>query len=160
VLGRPVRGSRPWAAGPCLEISPRLRRTGSYERRGKPNRVIDRSEQRRYLAELGAREAAEAAAARDALATARPTRLADLGELDPTAFGILLSLLRDALAARIPGKRTVEATTSDGTMAIRLTALDDRRLAAIRTPHGTFRGPDHLVEIVDLTAAPPRERSA
>ena len=36
--------------GPLL-ISPRLRKTGSYERRGKPNRVIDRSAERARLAE-------------------------------------------------------------------------------------------------------------
>ena len=35
---------------PALEISPRLRETGSYERRGQPNRVADRSAARRVLA--------------------------------------------------------------------------------------------------------------
>ncbi|MDX6330420.1 MAG: hypothetical protein QOI83_2803 [Streptomycetaceae bacterium] len=37
-------------------------------------------------------------------------------------------------------------------MVIRLTALRDGTVAQIRTPGGIFRGPDHLVEIVDLTA--------
>ncbi|GAA1968837.1 TIGR02677 family protein [Amycolatopsis minnesotensis] len=156
----PVPASTPWAEAPPLEISPRLRKTGSYERRGKPNRVLDRTEQRRYLAELASREAAETAAARAALVTSRPTRLADLGELDPAAFRLFLALLGDALSARTPGTRTVETSTSDGSMAIRLTALEDAGRAEIHTPHGVFRGPEHLVEIVDLTAATVEEVSA
>ncbi|MFD7154090.1 TIGR02677 family protein [Kribbella sp. NPDC059898] len=155
-----VPAQTPWADAPPLVISPRLRRTGSYERRGKPSRVVDRSPQRAYLADLARRESAEAAAARELLATSRPTRLSDLGELDPAAFRTFLALLGDALAARVPGRRVVETTTSDGTMAIRLTALDDGRRAVIRTPDGSFRGPDHLVEIVDLLAADIDEQSA
>jgi hypothetical protein len=37
-------------------------------------------------------------------------------------------------------------------MAVRLTVLDTGKEVAIHTPHGVFRGPDHLVHIVDLTA--------
>lgn len=156
----PVPAQTPWAEAPGLDISPRLRRTGSYERRGKPNRVLDRSEQRRYLAELAAKESAETAAAREALVTSRPTRLADFGDLDPAAFRLFLGLLGDALAARTPGHRTVRTSTSNGTLAIRLTVLDDADQAEIRTPHGRLRGPDHLVEIVNLTAEDTVERTA
>lgn len=152
--------STPWAAAPPMEISPQLRRTGSYERRGRPNRVVDRSAQRRHLAELAQREAAETAAARTALTTTRPTRLSDLGELDPAAFRLFLALLGDALAARATGTRTVGTTTSDGSLAIRLTALDDGRSAEIRTSDGVLRGPDHLIEITDLTSGESVERTA
>ncbi|HWN34153.1 MAG TPA: TIGR02677 family protein [Pseudonocardia sp.] len=155
-----VPASTPWPDAPPVEISPRLRKTGSYERRGKPNRVVDRSEQRRYLAELAAREAAETAAARSALTTTRPTRLSDLGELDPAPFRLFLALLGDALSARAPGDSTVETTTSDGSLMVVLTALPDHQRAEIRTPDGVFRGPDHLIEIVDLTEAQPLEASA
>jgi uncharacterized protein (TIGR02677 family) len=156
----PVPPNSRWTDAPPLEISPQLRKTGSYERRGKSNKVVDRTEQRRYLAELSAREAAETAAARAALATTHPTRLADLGELDPAAFKLFLGLLGDALAARIPGKRVVETTTSDGSMAIRLTMLEGAGQAEIHTPDGVLRGPDHLVEILDLTVDELEERSA
>ncbi|MGI8312271.1 TIGR02677 family protein [Saccharopolyspora hattusasensis] len=156
----PVPANTPWAQAPPLEISPRLRKTGSYERRGKPNRVVDRSAQRQYLAEFAAKEAAETAAARRALVTEHPTRLTDLGELDPAAFRLFLHLLGDALAARAPGQHTVITTTTDGTMTIRLTSLDDGRKAEIHTPQGVFRGPDHLVEIIDLTAEVQVEQSA
>lgn len=155
-----VPATTPWAGAPPMAISPRLRKTGSYERRGKPNRIIDRSEQRRYLADLAAREATETAAARAALATTHPVRLADLGELDPAVFRLFLALLGDALAARVPGRNTVGTTTTDGTMAIRLTAVENGGRAEIHTPQGVFRGPDHLVEIVDLTDDGLVERTA
>jgi uncharacterized protein (TIGR02677 family) len=148
----PVPASTPWAQAPPLQISPRLRRTGSYERRGKPSRVVDRSEQRRHLAELAATEAAALAEARAALATDRPIRLSDIATLDEEPFRLFLGLLGDALTALTPGRREVDTTTSDGSMAVRLTVLDQADEVAIHTPHGVFRGPDHLVHIVDLTA--------
>ena len=39
-------------------------------------------------------------------------------------------------------------------MAVRLTVLEGAGRAEIETPDGVFRGPDHLVHIVDLAAAP------
>src|SRR5699024_8838252 len=43
--------STPWAQAPPVQISPQLRRTGSYERRGRGSRVADRSEAKRMLAD-------------------------------------------------------------------------------------------------------------
>ncbi|MFJ4790676.1 TIGR02677 family protein [Streptomyces sp. NPDC088794] len=149
----PVTASTPWAEAEPLRISPQLRRTGSYERRGRTRRVLDRSEQRRHLAEFAAKQAQEIAAARARLATDGTTRLSALGELDPLAFGLFLQLLGDALATWRPGTTATVATSNDGTMEIRLTALTNGTRAQIRTPGGTFRGPDHLVEITDLTRA-------
>lgn len=157
----PVPAGTSWADAPPVEISPRLRQTGSYERRGKPNRVTDRAEQRRHLTELAAREAAELAAARAALATDRPIRLSDVGKLETDAFRLFLGLLGDALTALTPGRREVATSTSDGSMAVRLTTLPGAAPMELRTPGGVFRGPDHLVHIVDLTVpAPAAERSA
>ena len=148
---RPVAASTPWAEAEPLRISPQLRRTGSYERRGRTRRVQDRSEQRKRLAEIAVQQAREIATARAGLATDGTTRLSALGELDPLAFGLFLQLLGDALATWRPGMKATVATSNDGTMEIRLTALTDGTRARIRTPGGTFRGPDHLVEITDLT---------
>lgn len=156
----PVPASTPWAEAPPLEISPRLRRTGSYERRGRPTQVVDRAEQRRHLAELTARESAEVARARAALATTHPVRLSTLGTLDPGAFRLFLGLLGDALTARVPGTREVRTTTSDGSMAVRLTVLDGAPEMRLHTPDGVFSGPDHLVHIIDLTAPAAEEMSA
>jgi uncharacterized protein (TIGR02677 family) len=155
-----VPASTPWAEAAPMEISPRLRKTGSYERRGRPTKVVDRSEQRRHLAELAARETEQTAAARAALATGKPTRLSDLGHLDQAPFRLFLGLLGDALGARVPGADTVQTTTSDGSMLILLTALPGGQLATIHTSDGVFRGPDHLVEILDLTDDRPIEVSA
>jgi uncharacterized protein (TIGR02677 family) len=50
-----------WLDAPAIRISPQLRKTGRYERRGKPNQVRDRSAEREFLrrqAERAARAAA------------------------------------------------------------------------------------------------------
>ncbi|OKH93343.1 TIGR02677 family protein [Streptomyces uncialis] len=147
----PVPTATPWADAEPLRISPQLRRTGSYERRGKPRRVENREESRRRLAEVAAKQAAETAAARARLVTDGITRLSGLGELDPASFGLFLQLLGDALATWRPGMRHTVATSNDGSMGIRLSALADGGTAEIRTAGGAFRGPDHLIEIIDLT---------
>ncbi|MEU1898430.1 TIGR02677 family protein [Nocardiopsis dassonvillei] len=147
----PVAPTTPWAEADRLTISPRLRRTGSYERRGRARKVIDRGDERRYLAELARKQAQEAAAARARLATRGQVRLSDLDELDPVAFGLFLQLLGDALSRWRPDTEHTVATSNDGTMEIHLSALNDGRTATVRTPGGTFHGPDHLVRIVDLT---------
>ncbi|MFJ2738715.1 TIGR02677 family protein [Streptomyces sp. NPDC087440] len=153
-VARPVRPSTPWGEAEPLRISPQLRRTGSYERRGKPRKVVDRSEGKRQLAEYAAKQAAEIAAARSRLATRGEVRLSTLGEFDPLAFGLFLQLLGDALATWRPDTTRTVATSNDGSMEIRLGALEGAGEAEIRTPAGVFRGPDHTVEIVDLTARP------
>lgn len=99
---------------------------------------------------MAAKQAAETAAARARLVTDGITRLSELGELDPTSFQFFLQLLGDALATWRPGMRHTVATSNDGSMEIRLSALADGGEAEVRTPSGTFRGPDHLIEIVDL----------
>jgi uncharacterized protein (TIGR02677 family) len=146
----PVPPSTPWAEAEPLRISPQLRRTGSYERRGKARKVIDRSEGRRYLAELARRQAAETEAARARLATGGKIRLSEFGELDTAAFGLFLRLLGDALANWPAGSSQTATTSSDGSMEIRMTVLDEDGEAKITTPDGVFHGPDHLVEIIDL----------
>ncbi|MFF3406288.1 TIGR02677 family protein [Streptomyces sp. NPDC002742] len=148
----PEPASTPWREARPLRISPQLRRTGSYERRGKPRRVADRSEAKRRLAAIAARQAGEAGEARNRLMTGGPVRLSRLEELDPLAFQLFLSLLGDALATWRPGMTSTAATSGDGSMEIRLTTPGDGSTAEVRTPDGVFSGPDHLIDIVDLTA--------
>ena len=146
-----VPAATPWAEADPLTISPRLRRTGSYERRGRARKVVDRSEERRYLAELARKQAREIAAARARLATGGTLRLSELEELDPLAFGLFLQLLGDALARWGPRTTHTTATSNDGTMEIHLSAIEDGGTATVHTPGGTFTGPDHLVRIIDVT---------
>jgi uncharacterized protein (TIGR02677 family) len=149
----PVSPAASWRDAPRLLISPRLRRTGSYERRGKPNRVVDRRHERRLLAERATAEAQQTAEARARLVTDHPTRLSDLGHLDPDAFSLFLALLGEALSASRPGERDIHATTGDGSLEIRLAAIPGAAPVAIHTNAGVFRGPDHHLHIADLTAA-------
>jgi uncharacterized protein (TIGR02677 family) len=143
----------PWREAPPVRISPQLRKTGSYERRGRPNRVADRAEQRQLLAAQAAREAAETSAARDRLCTDRPVLLSELGVLDTRAFRLFLGLLGDALSARLPGDTEVRTTTGDGTMEIRLSLVPNGGIVVVATEDGELRGPQHVVEIIDLIAA-------
>lgn len=146
----PVAASTPWHAAPPLRISPQLRQSGSYERRGQPNRVIDRTEARLLLADRARLEAEQAVAARAALATGGPILLSELGTLDPAAFRVFLALLGDALAARVPGSSEVSTTSGDGTLWVRLKAVAGPTVR-IMTLDGALVGPEHVIEIVDLT---------
>jgi uncharacterized protein (TIGR02677 family) len=143
----------PWRQAPPVRISPQLRKTGFYERRGQPNRVADRAEQRRILAEHAAIESEQVAVARKRLATSGPVRLSALGTLDTRAFRLFLGLLGDALSARLPGDTEVKTTTGDGTMEIRMSLVPGGGMVRIDTEDGVLRGPEHLVDITDLMTA-------
>jgi uncharacterized protein (TIGR02677 family) len=147
----PIRPSTPWREAPRLMISPRLRRTGSYERRGKPNRVIDRRRERLLLAERAAAEADQTAAARARLIGDRPVPLSQLAKLDTDAFELFLGLLGHALSARRPGEPETRTTVGDGSLEVLLTPLPGGDQVEIHTEQGVFRGPDHLLHIIDLT---------
>jgi uncharacterized protein (TIGR02677 family) len=142
-----------WGDAPPIRISPQLRKTGTYERRGKPNQVRDRSADRELLRRQAEREAAETTAARRRLATAGPMLLSALDVLDPRAFRLFLALLGDALAVRRPGDTEVKTVTSDGTLEVRLSLVSDGGTATIRTADGLLTGPEHVIEITDLTAS-------
>jgi len=147
---RDLSAGTPWQDAPPIRISPQLRKTGAYERRGKPNQVRDRSAEREFLRSQAEREAAETAAARRRLGTAGPTLLSELGVLDPRAFRLFLALLGDALAARVAAEVEVKTVTSDGTLEVRLSLVPDGGTAAIRTADGLLTGPEHIIEITDL----------
>ncbi len=150
----PVPASASWYDAPGVRISPQLRRTGSYERRGRARAVQDRGAAKSYLADLARKQAEQTAAARARLATRGEVRLSDLDTLDPAVFRLFLRLLGDALSTWRPGSNSVTATTNDGTMEIRLTRPPGDEVAEIRTLDGMLRGPEHLVEIIDLAAGP------
>ena len=149
---REVPIGTPWRDAPPIRISPQLRRTGAYERRGKPNQVLDRSAEREFLRRQAEREAAETAAARRHLCTTGPTLLSDLEELDPRAFRLFLALLGDALAARKPGDTEVKTVTTDGTLEVRLSLVPDGGTASVRSADGVLTGPEHVIEITELVA--------
>jgi uncharacterized protein (TIGR02677 family) len=142
-----------WQDAPPIRISPQLRRTGSYERRGKPNGVRDRSAEREVLRLRAEHEAAQTAAARERLRTTGPALLSGLGVLDRRAFRLFLALIGDALAVRRPGDTEVKTVTSDGTLEVRLALVPGGGTATVRTEDGMFTGPEHVIEITDLAAS-------
>lgn len=149
--------STPWAQAPPLRISPQLRRTGSYERRGRAAAVTDRSSAKEMLAARVRQEARQTAAARRRILTSGPQPLSAFGTLDPEAFRLFLALLGDALAGMHPGAQTSQVHTSDGELTVTLTRLAGAGTAVVHTSDGDLSGPDHLVDIA--ASVPARERA-
>lgn len=147
----------PWAEAPAVRISPQLRRTGSYERRGKAVRVADRSDAKALLVARAREEAEQTAAARRRILTHGPRPLSAFGELDPDAFRLFLGLLGDALAAMGPRGETAQVHTSDGELTVTLRRVPGAGVAVIRTTEGELSGPDHLVDIVSAVDEPTGE---
>ena len=143
-----------WADAPPLVIHPRLREYGEATARGPLPKVRDRSAERALLAQQMAQESSQVEAARARLATGRPLRLSELGELDVHAFGLFLALLGEALADQSSPHASVERQTGDGLLHIRLEPLAVDSWARIDTPHGAFSGRDHLITITPTHAAP------
>lgn len=151
----------PWSQAPPMQISPQLRKSGSYERRGRAARVADRSAARQLLAERARHEAEQTAAARRRILTDGPRPLSAFGELDPLAFRLFLALLGDGLAAMGPTASSATVHTSDGELTVTLTRTPGTGVAVIRTLDGELRGPDHIVDITSaLDDATAEERSA
>lgn len=142
-----VPASTSWLDAPPLTINPRLRKYGEAAPRGQMPRIQDRSQARELMARQMAEEARQVEAARQRLATGRPTRLSELGELDPHAFGLFLSLLGEALAAQDDPEQAVERQTGDGLLRIRMEPLDADSRAHVHTPAGVFCGRDHWLTI-------------
>lgn len=149
-----VGTTTPWAEAPPLQISPQLRRSGSYERRGRAVRVADRTAAKSLLAGRARREAEQTEAARRRILTDGPRRLSAFGGLDPEAFRLFLGLLGDALAAMGPRATVAQVHTSDGELTVTLTRLPDAGTAVITTPDGELSGPDHLVDIASAVDVP------
>jgi uncharacterized protein (TIGR02677 family) len=142
--------STSWADAAPLRIHPRLREYGEAAPRGPLPRVRDRAEERALLSLQLAEESHQVEAARRRLATSRPARLSDLGELDMHAFGLFLGLLGEALSEQAGPETPVERRTGDGLLHIHLKPLAPNRRATIDTPRGVFAGRDHLITITPL----------
>jgi uncharacterized protein (TIGR02677 family) len=139
--------STPWADAPPLIIHPRLREYGEAAPRGPLARVRDRASERNLLALQIAEESRQVEAARERLATGRPTRLSELGTLDEHAFGLFLNLLGEALSDQLGPDGETERQTGDGLLHIRLQPLATNSHAQIHTPDGIFGGRDYLLTI-------------
>ncbi len=145
--GDDLPASTSWADAPPLTIHPRLREWGEATPRGLPAKIQDRTEARELLRRQLIEESRQIEAARIRLATGKPIRLSDLGELDAHAFNLFLTLLSEALAEQPGPDATVERASGDGLMHIVLQPLPGETTAEIETPSGVFAGRDHLITI-------------
>ena len=84
--------------------------------------MIDRSAEKARRAGLLEEETAQIEEARRWLASGRPLRLSTLGGPGRAEFDLLLDLLGEALARRVRPSDAIEATSSDGSLAIALEA--------------------------------------
>ncbi|MDZ7785481.1 MAG: TIGR02677 family protein [Halioglobus sp.] len=142
-----VAAATSWREAPGIDIHPTLRERGRLPTAGGPQRIVDRSAERAWLAEQVAAQAQQMRAARRRLITDHVTRLSELGELDRHAFALFLTLLGEALAAMDhPGER-VERVTMDGTLTLLLEPIADAPPVRIETELGVFCGPDHWLHI-------------
>src|SRR5262249_21130082 len=135
------------------EISPRLRQSGHYGRRGPASQVLDRTAEKAYLAQLASEDADRMAQARRRLATGQRLRLSHLPVLDEGELDIVLDLLGAALAGRATTTDIVNTVSSDGTLTIKLESPEDGSSATVSTPLGLLRGPDFWITIRDAWAA-------
>jgi uncharacterized protein (TIGR02677 family) len=148
-----------WFDAPPMQISVRLRATGSHARKGRPPAIVDRTEQKRLLAQFAAAESAQIERARRVLAQGRPVLLSQIGTLDSGEFDLFLEILGEALAMKGRPQDAVEITSSDGALRIRLEPLSGTPgagIAVIRTPAGDFSGPDHAITIEPVLAGESR----
>ncbi len=148
----PVSPHESWWSAPPLMVSPRLRATGSYARRGPGEHVRSRAAERARLARELARESEDARAARQRLATGVETTLSAIGGLDENAFRYLLRLLGDALASSTGTDAPIATTSADGAVTIEMVPLAPESRARIDTPIGVFVGRDYRVRISDREA--------
>lgn len=162
----PVRAQTSWRSAPPIRITPRLRATSRYTRRGQGNPVIDRGREKAYLASLALAETEQMAAAREELISRGAVRLGELGPLSGPGFELFLDLLGDALSRGTSNSREnepLDVVSSDGTLVVRLDPIADAGIVTIATASGTFSGPDHWIRIRDIddeVSAEPADRRA
>jgi uncharacterized protein (TIGR02677 family) len=154
----PRQPRRTFGQAEPVEVAPSLRTTGTLSQRGRARPV---SSPDRFRADRIRREAEVLAAhqhVRARLATDAAIRLRDLPDLDPAAFGELLSLLAVALDTA-PGRDGARrALSTDGQVEIVLWP-PDHRSARLRCADGMLTAPNFALSI-DLIAGQPTSNEA
>ncbi len=153
---KPVRPQTGWAEAPTVKITPRLRQTSRFSRRGPGTPIVDRSQQKEYLAAMAKDETAQLELARNELLEKGGIRLSSLGPLSEPGFALFLELLGDALARKTEKNQMIESISSDGSLHVRLEPPEDEGEAHVATPSGTFSGPDYKIHIFNADAVAPQ----
>ena len=144
----PVPVTASWSAAPPVEISPRLRATGSWEKRGAQARVRDRGADRRTIELAMADRQATLDAVRAQLLTDGPVTLDALRITEPDALAAFLALVGQALGRRRSPRDTVRVPSLDGTFVVTIEPGPTHTgLVTLETPMGLLRGPAHRIGI-------------
>lgn len=151
------RGRSFWEAEPA-EVAPRLRAAGTRTGGGRTGRAADYSAAKAAgLARIRAQHR-QAALATERLAGRTPSRLSDLGVLDPDEFAQFLALVDAALSSRPHADGTRTAATPLVTVTLRPLAGPHPAQATVVTTAGRLHCDDQLLEITLATAG--REAAA
>lgn len=142
----PVAPGTPWREAPPVEVSPRLRATGSYERRGQPSRVRDRAAERRAIEHSVEAERLATERLRAQLVTEERMPIGEFPITEPQGRAFLLQLLGDALAQRRTPGESVEATSIDGAYLIEVEP-ELSAMTTLRLVDGWLTGPAHRVRV-------------
>jgi uncharacterized protein (TIGR02677 family) len=148
-----------------VKVSPHLRTRGRVESTGGTATVRDVRELRHARQHRAAHERAELEAAWGRLSTAGPVRLSglcaleNLGTLEHSRFERLLELLGRALSAPPDAAGHRRGMSADGRVELVLRPPPPSPTAGwqatLRTPKGTFTGPDYIIDVRVLGGAPP-----
>ena len=149
----PVAPGTSWRDAAPVEVSPRLRATGSYERRGQPSRVRDRAADRRAIQLSLEAERVATERLRSQLITDKQMPIGAFPIAEPEARAFLLQLLGDALAQRRTPDEHVEVTSIDGTYRIEVTP-DFSATTTLRLIDGWLTGPSHRVRVRETKPVP------
>lgn len=153
----PLSPTTSWTDSPPLRIAPTLRSTGRVARAGRTPRLIDNRAELAELREQSRREAEELRQAQQQLLTPAPRRLSELEPLAAAAFPLFLDLLGEALTVRGQVEETVEATSTDGSLLIRMQPTGDGGTCRVQTEEGEFCGQDFWISIHRTNEARPVE---
>jgi uncharacterized protein (TIGR02677 family) len=143
---QPVPPSVSWADAPPIEISPRLRATGSYERRGAPARMRDRAAERRTVSLALEQRRVDAERLAGQLLRDEPAPIGEFPVVDPEARAALLHLVGDALAQRRRPGESVTTTSLDGAYLIDVQPSVSGESMLVMAD-GVLVGPAHRVRI-------------
>jgi uncharacterized protein (TIGR02677 family) len=148
-----VPATTSWRDAPPLRLSIDPSDRLSESRTGGLSRIIDRSAEKEKLAAASHEEAQSLLNAQRRFGSGNRIRLSALEQMEIAEFDLLLGLLGEAVSGRLFPAETVEISSGDGCLTVRLEPTADGRDAVIATSDGTFAGPDHWISIEQISTA-------
>ncbi len=154
---QPVSSRTRWLDADPVVIAPQLRASGRAPSAGVNRRGVDRKSDRAKAKRRLSLEAGRDDASRETLIALGRCQLAEVGELDRHALGLLVELIEQAVAKpqqAVSAETPVIARSHDGTLQIRLwppvptpSPGPTQRHACIRSQDGTLMLPDGWMEV-------------